>query len=126
MNGAKLVLKGDRSRGNNLRMLTLIAAVAMTFGVATPALATEQADCSTGSASVKIHWTDGSGAARTNCYGGVGALEVGLPRSSSVEAGRNHGWVETTDSAGMTIRRFFSAGEVIPTGFQTLTKIYVG
>lgn len=107
-------------------MLTLVAAAAMTIGMATPALATEQTECSAGSTAVKVHWTDGSGAARTNCYSGVGTLGITLPRSSSVEAGRNNGWVETTDPAGMTTRRFFSPGEVIPTGFQTLTKIYVG
>jgi hypothetical protein len=107
-------------------MLTLVAAVAMTVGFATPALATEKTDCSAGSAAVKIHWTDGSGAQRTDCFGGVGALGVSLPRSSSVEAGSNHGWVETEGSAGMTTRHFFNAGEIVGTGFQTLTKIYVG
>jgi hypothetical protein len=107
-------------------MLTLVAAVAMTIGVATPALATEQTNCSAGSAAVKIHWTDGAGAQRTDCYGGVGALEVALPRSSSVEAGTNTGWVEVADPIGMTTRLFFHPGEVVATGYRTLTKIYVG
>lgn len=106
-------------------MLTLVAAVAMTIGVATPALATEQVDCSS-SGTVKINWTDNSGVQRTNCYGGVGTLGITLPRSSSVEAGSNTGWVEIVDPGGMTTRRFFNPGEVISTGYQTLTKIYVG
>ncbi|KJK47277.1 hypothetical protein UK23_21050 [Lentzea aerocolonigenes] len=103
-----------------------VAAIAATLGVVAPAFAAEQIDCSAGSAAVKIHWTDASGAQQINCYGGAGALHVGLPRSSSVEAGRNSGWVEVADPVGATTRRFFGPGEVVATGYQTLTKIYVG
>lgn len=107
-------------------MPMIVAVVATTFFVATPAFAAEQIDCSAGSAAVKIHWTDGSGAQRTNCYSGAGTLGVNLPRSSSVEAGRNTGWVEFADPAGTITRRVFKPGAVIAGDFQTLTKIYVG
>jgi hypothetical protein len=109
-----------------LRMPVIVAAVATTFFMATPAFAAEQIECSAGSAAVKINWTDGSGAQQTNCYSGAGTLGITLPRSSSVEAGRNTGWVEIADPVGTTTRHFFKPGEVIATDFQTLTKIYVG
>ena len=109
-----------------MRIPVIVAAVAATFFTATPAFAAEQIECSAGSEAVKIHWTEGSGAQRTNCYGGVGSLGVSLPRSSSVEAGGNTGWVEIADPVGTTTRRYFKPGQVVATDFQTLTKIYVG
>ncbi|WP_157985371.1 hypothetical protein [Lentzea terrae] len=109
-----------------MRTPMIVAAVAATFFIATPAFAAEEIECSAGSAAVKIHWTDGSGAQQTNCYGGVGTLGVNLPRSSSVEAGGNTGWVEVVDPVGTATRRVFRPGDVIATDFQTLTKIYVG
>ncbi|GHH35483.1 hypothetical protein [Lentzea cavernae] len=107
-------------------MLTFAAAVATTFCMATPAFAIEQTDCSAGDG-VKIHWVDGSGAQRTNCYGDAGTLGVDLPRVSSINPDdANYGWVEYAEADGETTRRSFGGGQVVEIGGLTVTKISVG
>ncbi|MFD4641401.1 hypothetical protein ACFWN2_29095 [Lentzea sp. NPDC058436] len=120
----RLAVKGDSIKGDNLRIVTLAAALAATFCMATPALATEQVDCSVDG--VKIHWVDGSGAQRTSCFGDAGTLGVTLPRSSSVNPDdSNYGWVEYTGSNGATVRRSFEPGQVVPIGGLTITKVAI-
>ncbi|WP_439662433.1 hypothetical protein ACSHWB_13800 [Lentzea sp. HUAS TT2] len=112
-------------KGDTLRMLTLVAAMATTFCVTTPAFATEQVSCSAGSDVVKINWVDGSGAQRANCYGEIGELGVTLPRSSSIEAGDNAGWVEYTERNGSTVRRVLDSGQVVQIGGLTVTRVRI-
>ena len=105
-------------------MFTLVAAAIMTVGFATPALATDQVDCSV-AGSVKIHWTDNSGTSRTNCYSNAGQLDVVLPRSSSVEAGNNSGWVERTGPGGTGERLVFLPGQVVQIGGFTVASVRI-
>ncbi|MEV6240240.1 hypothetical protein [Lentzea sp. NPDC051838] len=107
-----------------MRIVTLVAAAVMTVGFATPALATDQVDCSV-AGSVKIHWTDNSGTPRTNCYSNVGQLEVSLPRTSSVEAGNNFGWVDRTGPGGAGERLAFGPGQTVQVGGFTIVSVRI-